>query len=100
MILTTPFILFFVFAPRNPYRIKGSCFYRCHIQPGFSFTVWEAMNVPLNSVQTQPSILLLLSSQGAVFLEGITVKGVTQVTIQPKLGEIQRMCQKMAEWDK
>ncbi|KAF6732248.1 mRNA-capping enzyme [Oryzias melastigma] len=37
---------------------------------------------------------------GAVFLEGITVKGVTQVTIQPKLGEIQRMCQKMAEWDK
>uniref|UniRef100_A0A8C8DJJ1 mRNA-capping enzyme n=1 Tax=Oryzias sinensis TaxID=183150 RepID=A0A8C8DJJ1_9TELE len=37
---------------------------------------------------------------GAVFLEGITVKGVTQVTSQPKLGEIQRMCQKMAEWDK
>uniref|UniRef100_A0A8C7X8T7 mRNA-capping enzyme n=1 Tax=Oryzias sinensis TaxID=183150 RepID=A0A8C7X8T7_9TELE len=34
---------------------------------------------------------------GAVFLEGITVKGVTQVTSQPKLGEIQRMCQKMAE---
>uniref|UniRef100_A0A8C9ZL48 mRNA-capping enzyme n=1 Tax=Sander lucioperca TaxID=283035 RepID=A0A8C9ZL48_SANLU len=38
--------------------------------------------------------------QGAVFLEGITVKGVTQVTTQPKLGEIQRMCQRMAEWDK
>uniref|UniRef100_A0AAQ5XBS2 mRNA-capping enzyme n=1 Tax=Amphiprion ocellaris TaxID=80972 RepID=A0AAQ5XBS2_AMPOC len=37
---------------------------------------------------------------GAVFLEGITVKGVTQVTTQPKLGEIQRMCQEMAEWDK
>ncbi|XP_039637283.1 mRNA-capping enzyme [Perca fluviatilis] len=37
---------------------------------------------------------------GAVFLEGITVKGVTQVTTQPKLGEIQRMCQRMAEWDK
>uniref|UniRef100_A0A4W6EIA2 mRNA-capping enzyme n=1 Tax=Lates calcarifer TaxID=8187 RepID=A0A4W6EIA2_LATCA len=40
------------------------------------------------------------SSQGAVFLEGITVKGVTQVTTQPKLGEIQRMCQEMAEWDR
>ncbi|KAM9704186.1 mRNA-capping enzyme [Menidia menidia] len=37
---------------------------------------------------------------GAVFLEGITVKGVTQVTTQPKLGEVQRMCQEMAEWDK
>uniref|UniRef100_A0A672GMF3 mRNA-capping enzyme n=1 Tax=Salarias fasciatus TaxID=181472 RepID=A0A672GMF3_SALFA len=37
---------------------------------------------------------------GAVFLEGVTVKGVTQVTTQPKLGEIQRMCQEMAEWDK
>ncbi|XP_018517218.1 mRNA-capping enzyme isoform X2 [Lates calcarifer] len=37
---------------------------------------------------------------GAVFLEGITVKGVTQVTTQPKLGEIQRMCQEMAEWDR
>ncbi|KAE8286682.1 mRNA-capping enzyme Polynucleotide 5'-triphosphatase [Larimichthys crocea] len=37
---------------------------------------------------------------GAVFLEGITVKGVTQITTQPKLGEIQRKCQEMAEWDK
>uniref|UniRef100_A0A671XVP3 mRNA-capping enzyme n=1 Tax=Sparus aurata TaxID=8175 RepID=A0A671XVP3_SPAAU len=37
---------------------------------------------------------------GAVFLEGISVKGVTQVTTQPKLGEIQRKCQDMAEWDK
>ncbi|KAM9840634.1 mRNA-capping enzyme isoform 2-T2 [Aulostomus maculatus] len=37
---------------------------------------------------------------GAVFLEGVAVKGVTQVTTQPKLGEIQRMCQEMAEWDK
>ncbi|XP_061741857.1 mRNA-capping enzyme isoform X1 [Nerophis ophidion] len=35
---------------------------------------------------------------GAVFLEGVTVKGVTQVTAQPKLGDIQRMCQKMADW--
>nr|XP_015803017.2 mRNA-capping enzyme isoform X1 [Nothobranchius furzeri] len=37
---------------------------------------------------------------GAVFLEGITVKGVTQITSEPKLGKIQRMCQEMAEWDK
>ncbi|XP_029352749.1 mRNA-capping enzyme isoform X2 [Echeneis naucrates] len=37
---------------------------------------------------------------GAVFLEGITVRGVTQVITQPKLGEIQRMCQEMAEWDR
>lgn len=48
----------------------------------------------------QPFSFCILSSQGAVFLEGITVKGVTQVTTQPKLGEIQRMCQQMAEWDK
>nr|XP_019953048.1 PREDICTED: mRNA-capping enzyme-like [Paralichthys olivaceus] len=37
---------------------------------------------------------------GAVFLEGITVRGVTQITTQPKLGEIQRMCQEMSEWDR
>lgn len=37
---------------------------------------------------------------GAVFLEGVTVKGVTQITSQPKLGQIQRLCQEMAEWDK
>ncbi|XP_034017911.1 mRNA-capping enzyme [Thalassophryne amazonica] len=37
---------------------------------------------------------------GAVFLEGISVKGVCQVTTQPKLEEIQRRCQQMAEWDK
>ncbi|XP_036406015.1 mRNA-capping enzyme [Megalops cyprinoides] len=37
---------------------------------------------------------------GAVFLEGVTVKGVTQVTSQPKLGEIQRKCQEFAEWEK
>lgn len=38
--------------------------------------------------------------QGAVFLERISVKGVTQVTAQPKLGKIQRRCQEMAEWEK
>lgn len=37
---------------------------------------------------------------GAVFLEGVAVKGVTQITTQPKLGQIQRLCQEMAEWDK
>ncbi|XP_030637987.1 mRNA-capping enzyme isoform X3 [Chanos chanos] len=37
---------------------------------------------------------------GAVFLEGVSVKGVTQVTTQPKLGEIQRKCQQFAEWEK
>ncbi|KAM3602318.1 uncharacterized protein V6R79_001826 [Siganus canaliculatus] len=37
---------------------------------------------------------------GAVFLEGITVRGVTQITVQPKLGEVQRKCQEMAEWDR
>lgn len=51
-------------------------------------------------IQTKFNLLVFSSSQGAVFLEGITVKGVTQVTTQPKLGEIQRMCQEMAEWDK
>uniref|UniRef100_A0A673ASB9 mRNA-capping enzyme n=1 Tax=Sphaeramia orbicularis TaxID=375764 RepID=A0A673ASB9_9TELE len=30
---------------------------------------------------------------GAVFLEGVTVRGVTQITTQPKLGEVQRMFQ-------
>ncbi|KAK9956337.1 hypothetical protein ABG768_014078 [Culter alburnus] len=37
---------------------------------------------------------------GAVFLEGVSVKGVTQVTSQPKLGTIQRKCQEFSEWDK
>ncbi|XP_053301483.1 mRNA-capping enzyme isoform X1 [Pleuronectes platessa] len=37
---------------------------------------------------------------GAIFLEGITVRGVTQITTQPKLGEIQRMCQEFSEWDR
>ncbi|KAG7266881.1 hypothetical protein CRUP_027944 [Coryphaenoides rupestris] len=37
---------------------------------------------------------------GAVFLEGISVKGVTQLTTQPKLGELQRKCQEFAEWEK
>ncbi|XP_033991535.1 mRNA-capping enzyme [Trematomus bernacchii] len=37
---------------------------------------------------------------GAVFLEGITVKGVSQITAQPKLGDTQRMCQRMAEWER
>jgi mRNA-capping enzyme len=35
-----------------------------------------------------------------VFLDGITVKGVTQLTTQPKLGEVQRKCQEFAEWEK
>ncbi|KAG8539609.1 hypothetical protein GDO81_020644, partial [Engystomops pustulosus] len=35
---------------------------------------------------------------GAVFLEGITVKNVTQITTQPKLGEIQRKCQQFSSW--
>ncbi|XP_032999286.1 mRNA-capping enzyme isoform X2 [Lacerta agilis] len=35
---------------------------------------------------------------GAVFLEGISVKHVTQVTSQPKLGEIQRKCQQFCGW--
>ncbi|XP_060092942.1 mRNA-capping enzyme isoform X2 [Heteronotia binoei] len=35
---------------------------------------------------------------GAVFLEGISVKRVTQVTSQPKLGEIQRKCQQFTGW--
>ncbi|KAL0967312.1 hypothetical protein UPYG_G00250610 [Umbra pygmaea] len=37
---------------------------------------------------------------GAIFLEGITVNGVSQVTTQPKLAEIQRKCQEFAEWEK
>lgn len=37
---------------------------------------------------------------GAVFLEGVSVRGVTQVTEQPKLGEIQRKCQAFSEWDR
>ncbi|XP_039603937.1 mRNA-capping enzyme [Polypterus senegalus] len=37
---------------------------------------------------------------GAVFLEGVHVKGVTQLTAQPKLGEIQRKCQQFCEWEK
>ncbi|KAH0622141.1 hypothetical protein JD844_024168, partial [Phrynosoma platyrhinos] len=35
---------------------------------------------------------------GAVFLEGISVKRVTQVTTQPKLGDIQQKCQQFCGW--
>uniref|UniRef100_A0A4W4EKI4 mRNA-capping enzyme n=1 Tax=Electrophorus electricus TaxID=8005 RepID=A0A4W4EKI4_ELEEL len=37
---------------------------------------------------------------GAVFLEGVSVKGVTQLTTQPKLGQVQRKCQEFCEWEK
>lgn len=37
---------------------------------------------------------------GAVFLEGVSVKGVSQITSQPKLGTIQRKCQEFSEWDR
>ncbi|XP_023615104.1 mRNA-capping enzyme isoform X4 [Myotis lucifugus] len=36
---------------------------------------------------------------GAIFLEGITVKGVTQVTTQPKLGEVQQKCRQFCGWE-
>ncbi|XP_027711907.1 mRNA-capping enzyme [Vombatus ursinus] len=36
---------------------------------------------------------------GAIFLEGVTVKGVTQVTTQPKLGEIQQKCHHFCGWE-
>ncbi|KAK7907620.1 hypothetical protein WMY93_016232 [Mugilogobius chulae] len=39
-------------------------------------------------------------THNAVFLEDIAVRGVTQITEQPKLGKLQRLCQEMAEWDK
>ncbi|XP_053143299.1 mRNA-capping enzyme isoform X2 [Hemicordylus capensis] len=35
---------------------------------------------------------------GAVFLEGISVKRVNQVTTQPKLGEIQHKCHQFCSW--
>ncbi|XP_064412309.1 mRNA-capping enzyme isoform X2 [Latimeria chalumnae] len=35
---------------------------------------------------------------GAVFLEGVIVKGVSQVTTQPKLGEIRTKCQHFCGW--
>ncbi|XP_058517131.1 mRNA-capping enzyme-like [Ochotona princeps] len=36
---------------------------------------------------------------GAIFLEGITVNGVTQVTTQPKLGEVQQKCHQFCGWE-
>ncbi|XP_050805251.1 mRNA-capping enzyme isoform X4 [Gopherus flavomarginatus] len=36
---------------------------------------------------------------GAIFLEGVTVKRVTQVTTQPKLREIQQKCQQFCGWE-
>uniref|UniRef100_A0A8C2DQK1 RNA guanylyltransferase and 5'-phosphatase n=1 Tax=Cyprinus carpio TaxID=7962 RepID=A0A8C2DQK1_CYPCA len=36
----------------------------------------------------------------AMFLEGVSVRGVTQVMVQPKLSMIQRKCQEFSEWDK
>ncbi|XP_075453954.1 mRNA-capping enzyme isoform X2 [Ascaphus truei] len=36
---------------------------------------------------------------GAIFLEGVAVKCVNQITTQPKLGEIQRKCQQFSSWE-
>lgn len=36
---------------------------------------------------------------GAIFLEAISVKGVTQVTTQPKLGEVQQKCHQFCAWE-
>uniref|UniRef100_A0AAY4BAH4 mRNA-capping enzyme n=1 Tax=Denticeps clupeoides TaxID=299321 RepID=A0AAY4BAH4_9TELE len=36
----------------------------------------------------------------AVFLEGLSVKGVTQLKDQPKLGQVQRTCQEFSEWER
>nr|XP_025949185.1 mRNA-capping enzyme isoform X3 [Dromaius novaehollandiae] len=36
---------------------------------------------------------------GAIFLEGVTVRCVTQVTTQPKLGGIQQKCQQFCGWE-
>ncbi|XP_004628277.1 mRNA-capping enzyme isoform X1 [Octodon degus] len=36
---------------------------------------------------------------GAIFLEGVAVKGVTQVTTQPKLGEVQQKCHQLCGWE-
>lgn len=37
---------------------------------------------------------------GAVFLEGVSVNGVNQVTTQPRLGQVQRKCQEFCEWQR
>ncbi|XP_063299635.1 mRNA-capping enzyme isoform X2 [Pelobates fuscus] len=37
---------------------------------------------------------------GATFLEGVIVKHVSQVTTQPKLGEVQRKCQQFSSWER
>lgn len=62
--------------------------------------VQKGMNVRSNTGLPSHAPYFILPSQGAVFLEGSSVRGVTQVTTQPKLGAIQRRCQEMAEWDK
>ncbi|XP_018409864.1 PREDICTED: mRNA-capping enzyme isoform X2 [Nanorana parkeri] len=35
---------------------------------------------------------------GAIFLEGVAVKHVLQITTQPKLGEVQGKCQQFSSW--
>lgn len=61
---------------------------------------WTALMCGSGGPSLQSKFNPLFSPQGAVFLEGISVKGVTQLTVQPKLGEIQRKCQEMSEWDR
>uniref|UniRef100_A0A3B3TG90 mRNA-capping enzyme n=1 Tax=Paramormyrops kingsleyae TaxID=1676925 RepID=A0A3B3TG90_9TELE len=36
----------------------------------------------------------------AVFLEGVSVKGVTQLAAQPKLGAVQKKCQQFCKWER
>ena len=84
-----------------PKKQRSSCFGKVSIVwRSLSFCmcrrVWVFVQIPTFCF----FFLYFFSSQGAVFLEGISVKGVTQITTQPKLGEVQRMCQQMAEWEK
>ncbi|KAJ8008923.1 hypothetical protein DPEC_G00083460 [Dallia pectoralis] len=60
----------------------------------------ESQSGPSSSGQTPGKRRKERLKVGAIFLEGVTVKGVTQVTTQPKLAEIQRKVQEFAEWEK
>lgn len=62
--------------------------------------VWEGCLLFPKTCQVPTCYLFIYFSQDAVFLEGVTVKGVTQITIQPKLGEVQTKSQELAEWEK
>ncbi|MXQ88701.1 hypothetical protein E5288_WYG003338 [Bos mutus] len=78
------------FNERNPPELIG-----VHCTHGFNRTGFLICAFLVEKMDWRYLFLVV----GAIFLEGVTVKGVTQVTTQPKLGEVQQKCHQFCGWE-